>query len=74
MGIRMRRGFNGFAGIALLLVCTSCGGWEGFQRGVYEGATANERDRLDQQGRPAGDLPPSYDQYDRHRTGGDARP
>lgn len=57
------------AGVALLLLA-GCS-WDGLRRGIYEGATANQRDRQETAGRPPEEPAPSFDQYEKYRTGKD---
>ena len=63
----MWKGMKWSVVLVWLLVLAACS-WDGLRRGVYEGATSNERDRQSTAGRPADDPPPTFEQYERYRT------
>jgi hypothetical protein len=56
--------------LGLMALLASCS-WNGLRRGIYGGATANQRDRQETAGRPPEEPAPTFDQYEKYRTGKD---
>ncbi len=64
---RTRRWIGGALFGVGLLALSACSR-DGLRTGVYEGATANQRDRQAVEGRPPDEPAPTFDRYERFRT------